>query len=131
VLTAATLLLAVAGTALAHRMLLRIEQGYLKVYFDDGTVVRGATVSLFDAEHRVIWEGETGQDGRVKMPEAKYARAVAEDGLGHRATLLADQTVTPRGIPRYLAAGLGVAFFIFVAALARFIQNQRAARSNN
>jgi hypothetical protein len=109
--------------AAAHRMIMEKEGDFFIVRYDDKTPAQGARVTFFDKEGNELLIEETGRDGRIKVPAIRFARAQADDGLGHRAFYEPGQTVST--IPRPLAAALGISFFLFVASLANYLNKRK------
>ncbi len=105
----------------AHRMLIEQDGEMLLVRYDDNTIASRATVRLYQ-DNNVVWEGTVDEDGRI-LPPVPFSRAVADDGLGHRATYIPGQV--RRELPRPLAAAIGVSFFMFVASLTHFLNLRR------
>lgn len=115
-------LLAASAPAFAHRMIIENNSGVLLIRYDDGTPVPLATVTVLDEGDRVLWEGQVNEDGTIKPPKG-FAKVVAHDGLGHRVTYLAGDLNT--GLPRPVAAALGVSFFLFVASAANYMNKKK------
>ncbi|MCW3489432.1 hypothetical protein [Dethiobacter alkaliphilus] len=117
VLLIALLMLAVLPTQVhAHRMLIEQDGEMLLVRYDDNTIASRATLRLYQ-DNEMVWEGNVDENGRVRPP-VPFSRAVADDGLGHRATYIPGEV--QRDLPRPLAAAVGVSFFMFVASLGHF-----------
>lgn len=120
------LLVLIPAGVYAHRMIIEQDGDTLLVRYDDRTIASRATVRLYNANDEVIWEGPVDSEGRVGAPRS-FAKAVAEDGLGHRTTYISGQV--QKELPRPLAAGVGVSFFIFVAALGRYLSMRKPQNS--
>lgn len=118
------LLLTLSPVAHAHRMLLDRDGDTMTVYYDDGTVSARSEIRLFDEEDNLLWEGPVGDDGTVRLTVGQFHKAVAEDGLGHRAVYISG-AAAQNEIPRPLAATLGVSFFVFVAAVSNFLGKRK------
>ncbi|MDW7649860.1 MAG: hypothetical protein SCK29_03220 [Bacillota bacterium] len=118
------LLLSLPSGAHAHGMMIEREADALSVYYDNGTPVSRAVVSLFDKNNTVLWEGKADEAGKVNLPVNTFVKAVAEDGLGHRAEYLQGQ-IRQDEIPRPLAAALGVSFFIFIASVGNYLNKKK------
>ena len=105
-----------AEPAWAHRMLIRQEEpGVLRVFYEGGQAAGQARVTLLDAEERELGAGPVDEDGRFTFdPRLRPARAVADDGLGHRAVLnfAADDAAE---VPLYARAIFGLALLLFAA----------------
>ena len=114
--------LAVAAPAFAHRMIIEHHSDTLQVRYDDGTPAQRVTVTVLDEGDRVLWEGQVNEDGAVKPPKG-FAKVVATDGLGHRTTYVPGELSA--GIPRPVAAALGVSFFLFVASIANYVNKKK------
>ncbi|NLL19748.1 MAG: hypothetical protein GX262_12105 [Clostridia bacterium] len=81
------LLVLIPGVASAHGMLLRLEEpGMFKVEYDGGGFSPRTEVVLYDEEGRELERGLVDEEGKYHFDEnlAVY-RAVADDGMGHRA----------------------------------------------
>lgn len=81
------LLLLVPGVAHAHGMFLRLEApGVFRVEYDGGGFSPRTEVVLYDKEGRELERGLVDEEGKYHFDEtlAVY-RAVADDGMGHRA----------------------------------------------
>ncbi len=81
------LLVLIPGVASAHGMLLRLEEpGMFKVEYDGGGFSPRTEVVLYDEEGRELERGLVDDEGKYHFDEnlAVY-RAVADDGMGHRA----------------------------------------------
>jgi hypothetical protein len=111
--------------ALAHRLIMQQEGDTLFVRYDDSTAASRATIQLFNEAKVVIWEGKVDSEGRVQIPVRHFARAVADDGLGHKTTYIPGQI--SRELPRPLAAALGVALLLFVAAVSHYFTQKNKA----
>ena len=116
------LLLVATAPAFAHRMIVEDNGGMLLVRYDDGTPARLATVTVLDEGDRVLWQGQVNADGTIKPPQ-RFAKVVAEDGLGHRITYVPGDRNA--GLPRPVAATLGVSFFLFVASAANYVNKKK------
>ena len=125
---AVALLMAFSSGVLAHRMLIEQDGDILVVRYDDRTVSSRATVQLYNEDDDVVWEGDVNSDGRLQLAGKQFARAVAEDGLGHRAVYIPDQVQTE--LPRPLAAAVGVSFFLLVASFGRYLSITNVQKEN-
>ncbi len=119
-------MLTLVSPAAAHRMLVERQGDYFLVRYDDNTPAQGAQVTFFDSESQVLFTDIADGSGRVNVPQTKFARLQADDGLGHRAFYEPGQI--DRTIPRPIAAALGVSFFLFAASLGNYLNKKRAAK---
>lgn len=81
------LVLLIPGVAYAHGMSLRLEApGVFRVEYDGGGFSPRTEVVLYDEEGRELERGLVDEEGKYHFDEnlAVY-RAVADDGMGHRA----------------------------------------------
>jgi len=111
--------------SLAHRLIVQHLEGQenmVQVLYDDGTAASRATISLVGENGDVIWTGSADGNGKVSLPGYTYYKGVADDGLGHRIMFMPGEE--SQVIPRWLAASGGVAFLLFVAALAKFFSKR-------
>lgn len=115
-------LLVATVPAFAHRMIVEDNGGILLVRYDDGTPARLATVTVLDEGDRVLWEGQVNADGTIKAPKG-FTKIVANDGLGHSITYVSGDLNA--GLPRPVAAALGVSFFLFVASAANYVNKKK------
>ncbi len=114
--------------AFAHRLIVQHLEGQenmVQVLYDDGTAASRASISLVAENGDVIWTGSADSNGNVKLPGYTYAKGVADDGLGHRIMFTPGEE--SQEIPRWLAAIGGIAFLLFVAALANFFSERKLA----
>jgi len=109
--------------ALAHRMdIEQIEDGRIQVHYDDGTGAAMTVVSAFDEDGELLFERTVDENGQLSYDEemAIY-RFVADDGMGHRATYVMDETANETNwldtIPMSIRALTGVSFLLFIAAI--------------
>ena len=126
-------LLVIMGStpALAHRMLIEvidegvIDEGAIKVRYDDGTMAGKASVTFYNEDGQVLEEGITNEGGIYYYDlNMKPNRIVADDGMGHRARWVAGQTDAWDYFPRWQRALLGVAIFLFIAAISYYRKNR-------
>lgn len=108
----------------AHRLILTIENNSFTVRYDDGTAANRAVIRILDEGERVLWEGSVSEGGTLELPVKNFAKVIADDGLGHRATYKPGQK-TGIQLPRPLAAALGLSVFIFIASLGRFFTEKK------
>lgn len=81
------LVLLIPGVAYAHGMSLILEApGVFRVEYDGGGFSPGTEVVLYDQEGRELARGLVDEEGKYHF-DASLAvyRAVADDGMGHRA----------------------------------------------
>ncbi len=115
------------GTAFAHLMLVeQVEEGVLLVRYDDGTVSARSAVTLYDEEGTVLSEGSVNSQGLYHYdPQKPVYRAVADDGMGHRAHWIRGETNTWLEIPRWMRALLGISILLFIASLAYYRSSKK------
>ena len=120
-------LLLMQGKVFAHLMLVeKVEEGVLLVRYDDGTISARSTVTLYDEEGNIVSEGSVDNQGLYHYDSQKPVyRAVADDGLGHRAHWVKGETKTWLEIPRWMRALLGVAVLLFIASFAYYRSNKK------
>ena len=119
-------ILLLPARSFAHRLIVQHLEGQeniVQVLYDDGTAASRATISLVGENGAVIWTGSADNNGNVKLPGYTYTKGVADDGLGHRIMFMPGEQ--NQGIPRWMAATIGVAFLLFVAALAKFVSQRK------
>lgn len=126
VLIIAAIFVLLEGTVYAHRMLIReIEPGHIQVFFDDGTVAKGAQVTLYDHASKELLQGTSDTDGYFKYDRnLAVARVVANDGMGHRATWRPGQEVGG-DLPRRPVIMITASAFIFIAALSNYLKTRK------
>jgi len=119
-------ILLLPATSFAHALRVQHLEGQenmVQVLYDDGTAASRATISLVGENGAVLWTGSADNNGKVKLPGYTYTKGVADDGLGHRIMFAPGEQ--NQGIPRWMAASVGVAFLLFVAALSKFFAKRK------
>lgn len=90
-----------AAPVFAHLMLIEpVEEGKVRVIFDDGSAARHAEVVVFDENEKELARGDVDRDGYFSFAPEKAELLVAEDGFGHRAEFVTGEEVRqflPRG----------------------------------
>ncbi|SDY96363.1 hypothetical protein [Tindallia californiensis] len=115
------LLLAMALTsigAFAHAMLVEtVEEGRVRVIFDDGSPNRHAEVAVFDEADQEIDRGDVDDEGYFDYDSEKAVKLIAQDNFGHRAEYVVGEEAS-KPLPRVptivgvlLLFGAGAAFF--------------------
>ncbi len=85
ILAALALILPVSPV-FAHLMLIEpVEEGRVRVAFDDGSAARHAEVVAFSEEGEEIARGDVDREGYFRFPPGEAAYLEADDGFGHRA----------------------------------------------
>lgn len=94
-------ILLAASPAFAHLMLIEpVEEGKVRVVFDDGSTNRHAEVVVFDENEEEIGRGDVDREGYFSFDPEGAEMLVAEDGFGHRAEHVVGEEVRqalPRG----------------------------------
>ncbi len=121
------LILFYPGTVSAHLMIIeQVEEGLMVVRYDDGTRAARAEVTLYDEGGNVISEGKVDREGYYSYdPSLPLYRAVADDGMGHRASWVRGEESLWLEIPRWLRALVGVSIFLFIASYASYRSGKR------
>ncbi len=82
----AAVILLPAAPVFAHLMLIEpVDEGEVRVVFDDGSVARHAEVVVFDENEEEIARGDVDGDGYFSFDPEEAEMLVADDGFGHRA----------------------------------------------
>jgi len=107
-----------ASPVFAHLMLVEpVEEGLIKVVFDDGTVARHAEVVVYNEKDEEIARGDVDDNGKFSYPEQEAELIVADDGFGHRAEYVVGdepQEALPRGLTvTVVLAGFGLIAGVF------------------
>jgi len=86
-LIAIAILLVSAVPAYAHKMTIDpVEDGIIKVQYDDGSFSERTEVKVYNSKDEVIEEGKLDEEGKFTYDKSKdVSYIVAEDGLGHKA----------------------------------------------
>lgn len=81
------MLLMFTAPAYAHKMLIEpVEDGVIKVLYDDGSFSERTEVTVYDSNDEVIEKGKLDDEGKFFYDKSKdVSYIVAEDGLGHKA----------------------------------------------
>lgn len=82
-----TILLVSAVPAYAHKMVIEpLEDGVIKVQYDDGSFSERTEVKVYNSKDEVIEEGKLDEEGKFTYDKSKeVSYIIAEDGLGHKA----------------------------------------------
>jgi len=119
-------ILLAASPVFAHLMLIEpVEEGKVKVVFDDGSAARHAEVVVYDEDVKEIDRGDVDDEGYFSFDPEEAELLVADDGFGHRAEYEVGeeaQQALPRGP---VVAGVLFGF----AAIAGFFQ-YRVSKKN-
>ena len=107
------------GQALAHRMLIEnVEEGQLLVRYDDGTAAARAEITLYDEDNNILAQGKTDSQGYYSYETEKpLYRAVASDGMGHRARWVEGEESFWMLVPLWMRVLLGLSLVFFAAAV--------------
>lgn len=102
---------------LAHRMLIKpVEDGVIKVAYEDGRFSRRTEVFVYDHQGVELYSGKLDEHGYFHYPpEMDAALIVADDGLGHRVEWRVGDPYTT-GIPRGITVAGVVTAFCLIAA---------------
>lgn len=124
----ALVMLLAASPAFAHLMLIEpVEEGKVKVVFDEGSAARHAEVVVYDQDEKEIDRGDVDDEGYFSFDPDEAKLLVADDGFGHRAEHVVGeeaQEALPRGS---VVAGV---LFGFIA-IAGFFQYRVSKKGNN
>ncbi len=103
--------------AWAHRMLVGQEEpGKLFVYYEGETPAALAVVTLYDAQGVEVKEGTVDEAGYFFYdPWLPVVRAVADDGMGHRAEIALDEPEAA-SVSTAAKTAFGLALLAFVSA---------------
>lgn len=103
--------------AFAHLMLIEpVEEGVVKVVFDDGTIARHAEVAVYDENGKAIKRGDVGGDGKFSYSPEDAKLLVADDGFGHRAEYVVGEDPY-KALPRGPTIALVLAGFALIAGV--------------
>lgn len=82
-----SILLIIAVPVYAHKMSIEpVEDGIIKVQYDDGGISSRAEVTVYNSNDEEIEKGKLDEKGQFTYDTSKDAAyIVAEDGLGHKA----------------------------------------------
>ncbi len=112
-----TFLFLPASTVFAHLMLIEpVEEGKVRVVFDDGSPNPHAEVIVFDENENETARGDVGRDGYFSYPAEDAVMLAAQDNFGHRAEYVVgeDAHQTLSRVPTVSAVLAG---FILVAGI--------------
>ncbi len=116
VILCASLILPVSPV-FAHLMLIEpVEDGLIKVVFDDGTVARHAEVVVYNEKDEEIARGDVDDNGKFSYPEQEAELIVADDGFGHRAEYVVGDDPY-EALPRGPTVAIVLAGFCLIAGL--------------
>ncbi len=109
-----------ASPVFAHLMLIEpVEEGRVRVAFDDGSANRHAEVVVYDENENEIARGDVDGEGYFNYDPQEAELLVADDGFGHRAEYVAGEE-TQQALQRGPVVA-GVLFgFAFIAGLFQY-----------
>lgn len=114
---AVLLLILPASPAFAHLMLIEpVEEGQVRVVFDDGSAARHAEVVVFTEEGEEVARGDVDRDGYFSYPAEGAAKLVAEDNFGHRAEYVVGEDAH-QALPRVPTVSAVLAGFLLIAGI--------------
>lgn len=129
----AAILLLLAGTADAHRMILgyKVNELQLKAMYDDGTPAQGVEVTV-QKDGQVIHNGTTNDRGELLFhPEGDLgALTFISSAGGHRAqlSLNIEQERTDAGIPLAGRVAAGLGYLLGVAGISMIYVARKKGR---
>jgi len=95
-----------------------VDNGSIQVSYDDGTAAGMAIVSAFDEDGDLLFEQNVNKDGTLSYDQSMNVhRFVADDGMGHRATSMTNETSWLKEIPISLRALLGISLLLLIASI--------------
>ncbi len=110
-------LLLPASTVFAHLMLIEpVEEGKVRVVFDDGSPNPHAEVIVFDENENETASGDVDRDGYFSYPAEDAALLVAEDNFGHRAEYVVGEDAR-QALPRVPTVSAVLAVFLLIAGV--------------
>lgn len=110
----------------AHAMIIEtVEEGKVKVVFDDGSPNRHAEVTVFDEEENEIAHGEVDEEGYFSYDPTGAVLLVAQDNMGHRAEYVVGEGMR-RSLPRVPTIGAALLIFALVAVVFRYRSKKRS-----
>ncbi|OEF97741.1 hypothetical protein BHF68_13710 [Desulfuribacillus alkaliarsenatis] len=118
-------------TASAHRMyIVQQEPGQFFVFYDGREAATMAVVTLYDEDDNILLQESVNSEGIMKYNprRVKAVKAVADDGMGHRATYNYEVGNVAE-VPIMYKLGFGLALLVFVAAFFNY-RNQQKNKSN-
>lgn len=85
--------------AYAHKMNIEpLENGIVKVHYDDGSFSSRTEVTVYNSNDEVIETGKLNQEGKYTYDTNQdISYIVADDGMGHRAEWKVGELVEVRG----------------------------------
>ncbi len=103
----------------AHCLLMEpVEEGAIKVYYNDGRFSMRTEVIAYDDQNREIMRGSLDENGYFHYPtDEEIVLLVADDGLGHRAELFLHSETAEAVMPMGFTVTLVVAGFIALAGI--------------
>ncbi|MFZ5873388.1 MAG: hypothetical protein ACOYW8_03100 [Bacillota bacterium] len=150
--------LAAADPAWAHRVLIREEEpGVLRTYYEGEIPSPSAVVKLYDAGEALLLEGRVDAQGFFRYDRTRFpaAKAVVDDGMGHRAVIRLEaappaeippgekrvdnppfvdadgengrykDTAPPAEIPLVVRTVFGLALLLFILSFSRYCSRRR------
>ncbi len=106
-----------ASPAFAHLMLIEpVEEGKVRVVFDDGSPNPHAEVIVFDEDENETARGDVGREGYFSYPVEGAAVLVAEDNFGHRAEYVVGEEAH-QALPRMPTVSAVLAGFLLIAGI--------------
>ncbi len=110
-------LLLPVSTVFAHLMLIEpVEEGKVRVVFDDGSPNPHAEVIVFDEDENETARGDVDRDGYFSYPAEDAAMLVAEDNFGHRAEYVVGEDAH-QALPRVPTVSAVLAGFLLIAGI--------------
>lgn len=122
-----SVLLLLPSMAYAHGMFLRLEEpGVLRVEYDGGGFSPRTVVTIYDEAGNELGSGPVDEEGKFHFdPDLNVHRAVADDGLGHKAEYR--EGVEQKSIPKLpVIIGVFVVIGIIFAVFNRKAKNKTA-----
>ena len=106
-----------ASPAFAHLMLIEpVEEGHVRVVFDDGSPNPHAEVIVFDEDENETARGDVDRDGYFSYPAEGASKLVAEDNFGHRAEYVVGEDAH-QALPRVPTVSAVLAGFLLIAGI--------------
>ncbi|ABR46753.1 hypothetical protein Amet_0526 [Alkaliphilus metalliredigens QYMF] len=112
----------------AHKMLIEpIEDGVIKVNYEDGSVSSRTEVVVYDSNGAEILTGSLDENGYFYYDtDLDATRIVADDGLGHRVEWqVGDPAVYSNHGSKWKKISLVVAIFVVIGSVF-FLRNKKA-----
>ncbi len=101
----------------AHLMLIEpVEEGKVRVVFDDGSAARHAEVVVFNEEGEEIARGDVDREGYFSFPPEEAAFLEADDGFGHRAEYVVGEDAH-QALPRVPTVSAVLVGFLMIAGI--------------